>query len=69
MEKDNRNSIAFQTKLGNVKDAVNMLLDKGIIDANTYIQFLVRVLEVRAMEELDQLVTDVARTCRDSEKF
>jgi hypothetical protein len=64
MEKDDRSSIVFRTKLENVKDALNMLLDKGIITADTYIKFLVRMLEVRTMEEVDELITQVAELCK-----
>ena len=62
--KNERDSIVFQTKLGNIKDALNMLLDKGIITANTYIDFLIRVLEIETMEELNNLIADVANICK-----
>lgn len=64
MEKDDRDSIVFRTKMNNVKDAINMLLDKGIIDVDTYTSFLIRILEVNAMEDLDELVTEVAQICK-----
>lgn len=65
MTKENeRYSIVFRTKLGNVKDALNMLMDKGIITADTYIKFLIRILEVSTMQELDSLVTEVAEICK-----
>ena len=65
MKKDNeRSSVVFQTKLGNVKDALNMLLDKGLITTDLYVKFLIRILEIETMKELDNLVTDVASVCK-----
>jgi hypothetical protein len=63
-EKNDRGSLVFQNKLGNVKDALNILLDKGFITSDVYMRFIVRILELETMEELDNLVTEVAQICK-----
>jgi len=68
MGKNDRDSIVFRNRLDSVRDAINMLLDKVIIDTDTYVSFLVRILEVRAMEDLDELVSEVTQICKERGK-
>ncbi len=47
-----------------VNNAINGLLDAGLISTTTYAEFLMRLLDARTEYDLDRIIEDVKGLCK-----
>ena len=66
--RDDTASVLFRIKLSNIKEIINVLLDKGIITSEVYVEFLIRILETKTFEGLSQIAHDIAELCKKPSK-
>lgn len=54
----------FKRKLNNATYAIKMLREKGVIDVPLGSRLLARTWEIKTIEELDKLISELAEICQ-----